>query len=94
MTDMTQSPAPATRPIEGAIYVDLTDGREFTLAGLRSKGRVCLIHEDSDGGRVAVDYLSLEDFTAGYAYLRCNHEDYCCDEHGHHARPHDGCLLR
>ncbi|HEX9225197.1 MAG TPA: hypothetical protein VF885_00905, partial [Arthrobacter sp.] len=94
MTHMAQTSAPTARPIEGAIYADVRDGREFVLAGLRSKGRVCLIHEDDGGGRVAVDYLPMEDFAAGYTYLRCNHEDYCCDEHGHHARPHSGCLFR
>lgn len=36
----------------------------------------------------------VEEFLAAHTWLACDHAAWCCAEHGHHAAPHRGCILR
>lgn len=78
----------------GASYRCKTTGTVFVLEGLRSKRRVCLIHDAKGPNRETRDYVPVDDLESGYEYVGCDHTDRCCPSHGHHAMPHRGCMMR
>lgn len=81
-------------PSTGALYRQNSTGREFEVAGHRSKGRVCLIHDAEGDDREVLDYLPVLELEEKFAFLKCNHTDFCCSNHNTHSQPHRGCLLR
>ncbi|XKH58440.1 hypothetical protein LG293_17620 (plasmid) [Citricoccus nitrophenolicus] len=85
---------PTTPLIIGATYTQVSTGLPFELAGLRSKQRVCMIHDQDGPNREVIDYLPVADLREQFRYVSCDHEDACCDFHGTHTSPHMGCLFR
>lgn len=81
-------------PSTGSIYSQNSTGREFEVAGHRSKGRVCLIHDANGEAREVLDFLPVLELEEQFTFVRCNHDDFCCSNHNTHAQPHSGCLLR
>lgn len=96
---MTEPPSPESTPPRiqlgvGAVYIETATGREFVLAALRSRKRVCMIHDRSGTERCVLDYLEVQELADRFTFDRCNHEDYCCSRHRIHVQPHLGCLFR
>ncbi|MFT4470521.1 hypothetical protein ACMX2H_11510 [Arthrobacter sulfonylureivorans] len=78
----------------GASYRCKSTGTVFVLEGLRSKRRVCLIHDAKGQNREVRDYVPVDDLEAGYEYVGCDHVDHCCTRHRVHVSPHRGCMMR
>jgi len=93
---MSEQPTdkPTFLTVVGGSYIDRETGKTFILEGLRSKQRVCLIHDARGPGRDVRDYTPIEDLKAGYDFGGCDHENSCCSHHRIHVSPHRGCLMR
>ena len=74
----------------GHSYREKATGRLWILAGLRSGRTVILISGDERRDRVSVDTALSDE----YEHAGCDHDGYCCDLHGTHVTPHQGCLFR
>lgn len=80
--------------IHGAQYREKATGRLFILDGLRSRRRVCMIHDANGPGREVQDYLELPDVAERFEYVGCDHTAHCCTKHRVHVSPHRRCMLR
>lgn len=89
-TDSTES----MPVIAGATYREKATGLPWELAGLRSKCRVCMIHDAGGPNRKVLDYLPVDQLGELFAHESCDHDQHCCTLHGTHSMPHRGCLLR
>jgi len=87
----------ATPPVRisvgiGHVYKDKSDGRLWTLTGLRS-GRTVILTAATPGGGYR-DRVTLDDLADNYEHVGCDHENFCCIKHREHVNPHRGCMLR
>lgn len=71
----------------GGLWTHRLTGETFTLTSRRRAG----VNIEGPYGNVMV---TIAELLAGYAWVGCNHRDFCCGTHGGHTIPHRGCVLR
>lgn len=76
----------------GHIYKDKADGSLWVLSGLRS-GRTVILDSVTVDGEFQ-DRVSLDTLADHFEHAGCDHENFCCIQHGNHVALHRGCMMR